>query len=150
MKGSQNIIINTAFGAFPIIMGYFKYIGALKSTLDYFLAVLAGIISFLILIVKRIWALDLAHFLYAIVYLFIVTFISTNPHLLGLNVLMLGLIILSRFYYGTCILDEKQNNKGFFTELNDIITEQYLKFNPWDYKFIGLFSISFYRFLKYV
>ena len=70
MKDSQNTVINTTFGAFPIIMSYFKYIGALKSKLDHSLAVLAGIISFLILIVKRIWAIDIAHFLYVFVYLF--------------------------------------------------------------------------------
>jgi len=148
MKDSQNTVINTTFGAFPIIMSYFKYIGALKSKLDHSLAVLAGIISFLILIVKRIWAIDIAHFLYVFVYLFTVTFLSINPHLLGLNVLMTGLIILSRYYYRTCILNTKQNNKGFFTELNDIIMER-TAFINWDYKFPTLFIFSIYRFFKY-
>jgi len=148
MKDSQNTVINTTFGAFPIIMGYFKYIGSLKSKLDHSLAFLAGIISFLILIVKHIWALDIAHFLYVFVYLFTVTFLSINPHLLGLNVLMIGLIILSRYYYRTCILNAKQNNKGFFTELNAIIMQKVPHPN-WDYKFSALFIFSIYRFLKY-
>ena len=74
MKDSYNTVLNTTFGAFPIIMGYFKYIGALKSKLDYLLAILATIISTIILFVKHIWALDIAHFLYVFVYLYIVSF----------------------------------------------------------------------------
>ena len=142
MKDSYNTVLNTTFGAFPIIMGYFKYIGALKSKLDYLLAILATIISTIILFVKHIWALDIAHFLYVFVYLYIVSFLSTNSYLLGLNVLMLVNIILSRFYYGECILNKKQKYKGFFVNLN-------LYFLNWDYKFPALLILSFYRFLKY-
>lgn len=143
MKDSHNIVINTTFGFFPIIMGYFKYIDVLKSKLDNLLAILAVIISTIILFIKDIWALDIAHFLYVFVYLYIVSFLSINSYLLGLNVLMIGLIILSRFYYGECILNKKQKYKGFFANLN-------LYFMNWDYKFPGLLILSFYRFLKYV
>ena len=108
MQVSQNTVINTTFSFFVGIMVYFKYVGILKSSLDYILAILALFISVLLLFFKSIWALDLAHFLYCVVYLFTVCFLSNNAYLLGLNVLMIGLIIFSRYYYGVCILNKKQ------------------------------------------
>ena len=121
MQLLQNTVINTTFGFFAGIMVYFKYIGILKSNLDHMLAVLAIFVSVLLLFFKSIWALDLAHFLYCVVYLFTVSFLSKNSYLLGLNVLMIGLIIFTRYYYGVCILNKKQKNKGFFTGINAIV-----------------------------
>ena len=117
MQLSQNTVINTTFGFFAGIMVYFKYVGILRSKLDDMLAILAVLISLLLLFFKSIWALDLAHFLYCVVYLFTVSFLSQNQYLIGLNVLMIGIIIFTRHYYGVCILNKKQNNQGFFYRL---------------------------------
>ena len=137
MQLLQNTVINTTFGFFAGIMVYFKYIGILKSNLDHMLAVLAIFVSVLLLFFKSIWALDLAHFLYCVVYLFTVSFLSKNSYLLGLNVLMIGLIIFTRYYYGVCILNKKQKNKGFFTGINAIV-KKYISFWNWDYIFPAL------------
>ena len=149
MQLSQNTVINTTFGFFAGIMVYFKYIGVLKSNLDHMLAVLAIFVSVLLLFFKSIWALDLAHFLYCVVYLFTVSFLSKNSYLLGLNVLMIGLIIFTRYYYGVCILNKKQKNKGFFTDLNSIV-KIYVSFWNWDYIFPLLFIVSSYKFIKHI
>lgn len=149
MQLSQNTVINTTFGFFAGIMVYFKYIGILKSNLDHMLAVLAIFVSVLLLFFKSIWALDLAHFLYCVVYLFTVSFLSNNSYLLGLNILMIGLIIFTRYYYGVCILNKKQKNKGFFTGINAIV-KKYISFWNWDYIFPALFIVSSYKFIKHV
>tara|TARA_B100000925_G_scaffold181605_1_gene137073 strand:+ start:125 stop:574 length:450 start_codon:yes stop_codon:yes gene_type:complete len=149
MQLLQNTVINTTFGFFAGIMVYFKYIGILKSNLDHMLAVLAIFVSVLLLFFKSIWALDLAHFLYCVVYLFTVSFLSKNSYLLGLNVLMIGLIIFTRYYYGVCILNKKQKNKGFFTDLNSIV-KIYVSFWNWDYIFPLLFIVSSYKFIKHI
>ena len=149
MQVSQNTVINTTFGFFAGIMVYFKYIGILKSNLDHMLAVLAIFVSVLLLFFKSIWALDLAHFLYCVVYLFTVSFLSNNSYLLGLNILMIGLIIFTRYYYGICILNKKQNNQGFFTDLNDVV-KKYISIWNWDYIFPALFIVSSYKFIKHV
>ena len=149
MQLSQNTVINTTFGFFAGIMVYFKYIGILKSNLDHMLAVLAIFVSVLLLFFKSIWALDLAHFLYCVVYLFTVSFLSNNSYLLGLNILMIGLIIFTRYYYGVCILNKKQKNKGFFTDLNSIV-KIYVSFWNWDYIFPLLFIVSSYKFIKHI
>lgn len=149
MQVSQNTVINTTFSFFVGIMVYFKYVGILKSSLDYILAILALFISVLLLFFKSIWALDLAHFLYCVVYLFTVCFLSNNAYLLGLNALMIGLIIFSRYYYGVCILNKKQKGKGFFTGIN-VILKKYISFWNWDYIFPALFIVSSYKFIKHI
>lgn len=149
MQLSQNTVINTTFGFFAGIMVYFKYVGILRSKLDDMLAILAVLISLLLLFFKSIWALDLAHFLYCVVYLFTVSFLSQNQYLIGLNVLMIGIIIFTRHYYGVCILNKKQNNQGFFTDLNTIVKD-YISFWNWDYLFPMLFIVSFYKFIKHI
>ena len=149
MQVSQNTVINTTFGFFAGIMVYFKYIGILKSNLDHMLAVLAIFVSVLLLFFKSIWALDLAHFLYCVVYLFTVSFLSNNSDLLGLNILMIGLIIFTCYYYRICILNKKQNNQGFFTDLNDVV-KKYISIWNWDYIFPALFIVSSYKFIKHV
>ena len=149
MTLSEEIVINTSFTVFIILMIYFKYAGILKSNLDYFLATLAILISILLLFVKSVWAVDLAHFLYGFIYLFTVTFISKNIYLLALNALMNVLIILSRYYYGYCILNKKQNNKGIFFDLYAFL-QRHLIFLHGDFIFLSYFLISFYRFFKFL
>lgn len=149
MQLSQNTVINTTFGFFAGIMVYFKYVGILRSKLDHMLAILAVLISVLLLFFKSIWALDLAHFLYCVVYLFSVSFLSNNRYLLALNVLMIGIIIFTRYYYGICILNKKQNNKGFFTDINAVVKD-YISFWNWDYIFPSLFIVSSYKFIKHI
>lgn len=148
MTLSEEIVLNTCFTVFIILMIYFKYVGILKSNLDYFLAMLAILISILLLFIKSAWAVDLAHFLYGFIYLCIVTFISKNIYLLALNVLMVVLIILSRYYYGYCILNKKQNDVGFFYNLNTFIQRQIGYESLGDFIYLSYIVISLYRFFK--
>lgn len=147
MQLSQNMIINTNFTLFILIMICFKQSNILNSNLDHMLAILALFISLLLLFFKKIWLLDFAHFLY-ILYLFIVSFFSNNSYFLGLNILMIGFIIFTHYYYNICILIEKQNNQGYLLDLSNIIIDKYISFWNWDYIFPLLIIISCYKFIK--
>ena len=110
---------------------------------------MAILISVMIVLSKNNIILDIAHFLYCIVYLSLVTFISKNIYLLGLNIIMLLVILLTRYIFNTCILNEKQKGIGFFTELSDIISKNILFWN-WDYIFILFLIVSLGRFISLV
>jgi hypothetical protein len=146
MKEMQNVVINTTFSFYMFYMIYLNYTGLLKTKLDYYISLIAIVISVMIIISKNIIILDIGHFLYC-VYLFIITFISKNIYLLGLNILMLLVILFTRYYFNTCILNEKQNSKGFFTELNHTISK-YVVFWDWYYLYRLLLIISLGRFIK--
>mgnify|MGYP006239068183 CR=1 FL=1 len=128
-------------------MIYLNNIGGLKTKLDFFLSLMAIMISILLLVSKNIIILDFVHFLYAFVYLFTVSFISKNIYLLRLNILMLLVIIFTRYYFSNCILNQKQNNTGFFTDLNDVISK-YIVFWDWHYLYPLLLLVSIGRFIK--
>lgn len=147
MEKTKNIVINITFGFFMFYMIYLNNIGGLKTKLDFFLSLMAIMISILLLVSKNIIILDFVHFLYTFVYLFTVSFISKNIYLLGLNILMLLVIIFTRYYFSNCILNEKQNNTGFFTDLNDVISK-YIVFWDWHYLYPLLLLVSTGRFIK--
>ena len=118
---SSEKVIDITFSAFILFMIYFYFIRALKTTLDYILANLAIIISIIILFIKNNNIIDIAHFLYCVLYLLLVTFFSKNLYFLGLNILMITLILYSRKYYNICILGLQHNNIGFFASLSDLL-----------------------------
>ena len=147
MQESHNLVINITFFVFLVIMLFLNYNNFLESKLDFNLSILAIVISLMLLISKNNTVCDVAHFLYCFIYLFSVTFFSENLYLLALNVLMLTVIILTRYYFNGCLLSKKQNHSGFFVDLNDIV-KKYLFFWNWDYLFPIIGIISLIRFLK--
>ena len=146
MVVSENLIINIAFSVFILIMVYLNYYKLLKTNVGQCLSGLAIIISVMLLFFTNYNILDVAHFLYSNVYLVVVAFLSSNPYLLGLNILMLTFIISTRYYYKNCILESKRNNKGFFFKLFN-----YVKKNIWfwdtDYYYLVLLLVTCGRLL---
>ena len=138
----KNIIINTCFSFFIIIMVVFYRFNIIKNFTDKVLGFLAIICSSIVLFAKNNSLLDLSHFIYTVPSLLGVTFFSYNKYLLLLNVIMLFNIISTRYYYDSCILNEKQNNQGFFTDISG-----YLNIN-WDYVFPILFFVSLVKLLN--
>ena len=139
MDKYKDVIINTCFSFFFIIMLVFFRFNIIKTFTDKFLGFLAIICSIIVLFAKTNFLLDIGHFIYTAPYLLGVTFFSYNKYLLLLNVVMLFNIIFSRYYYDECILNDKQNNTGFFTDISD-----YLNLN-WDYVYLILFFVSLVR-----
>ena len=127
MNLTSNNAITIAFSFLIIIQLYFYMADILHTSLDYFVSILAILISLLLLLFDNNKLLDAAHFLYCVLYLFVVTLFSQNLYLLTLNAIMLVVIIASRVYYQNCILNIKQNNQGFFVNLNDTV-KKYLLF----------------------
>ena len=130
-----NIVINISFTALIAIMVGFYYFGIIKSLKDKFFAFLLLVVSFIQLFSKETYLLDISHFLYCGIYLILVAFISNNKYFLGLNLLMLFNIILSRLYYKGCILNTKQNNKGYFIDINKSVMKNF------DFSWTHIFSV---------
>ena len=149
MKLSENTVINITFSFLGLLMIYFNYMGSLKTKLDIYISYVGIIIAVIILLVKNTIMLDIAHFLYCVVFLYSITFVSTNKYLLGLNIVMLICIVFSRYYYGVCILNKKQNGVGFFHDLSDIIAK-YIPIWNWDYIFNLLLLVSAVRFIRLI
>lgn len=149
MKLSENTVINITFSFLGLLMIYFNYMGSLKTKLDIYISYVGIIIAVIILLVKNTIMLDIAHFLYCVVFLYSITFVSTNKYLLGLNIVMLISIVFSRYYYGVCILNKKQNGVGFFHDLSDIIAK-YIPIWNWDYIFNLLLLVSAVRFIRLI
>ena len=149
MTKSGDSLINVAFSIFIFLIAGFYYHNILNTNVDYFVAVVAIVSSIILLSSKSTRLLDVAHFLYCIVYLFLVTGFSHNSYLLGLNIVMLITIIVSRAYYKSCILNKKQHDTGFFININDIV-KKYFVLWKWDYIFPILLVISTWRFIKLV
>lgn len=149
MKLSQNSVINITFLVLGLLMIYFNYIGILKTKLDTYISYVGIITALIILLSKSSTILDIAHFLYCVVFLYSIAFVSNNTYLLGLNIVMLVCIIFSRYYYGVCILNKKQNGVGFFHDLSDTITK-YIPIWDWNYIFNLLLLISSFRFIRLI
>ena len=149
MKLSQNSVINISFLVLGLLMIYFNYIGILKTKLDTYISYVGIITALIILLSKSSTILDIAHFLYCVVFLYSIAFVSNNTYLLGLNIVMLVCIIFSRYYYGVCILNKKQNGVGFFHDLSDTITK-YIPIWDWNYIFNLLLLISSFRFIRLI
>ena len=149
MKQSENLVINTTFGFFIFYMIYLNYNSLLNSQVDFCMSILAIAISIMLLLSKNTVVLDISHFLYCLIYLFTVGFMSENSYLLGLNIVMISVIIFTRYYFNGCLLNEKQKHEGYFSDLNDKV-KKYLVFWNWDYlfPFVGLVSLGRFINLK--
>ena len=146
MKLTENSAIEITFLVLVLLMIYFNYMGFLKTKLDIYISYVGIITALIVLLVKNTTMIDIAHFLYC-VFLFFITFFSTNTYLLGLNIVILMCTIFSRYYYGVCILNNKQNNVGFFYNLAGVIAKLILN---WTYVFILLLLISSVRFVRLI
>lgn len=128
-------------------MIYLNYNGLLESQVDFYMSILAILISTMLLLSKNNVILDIAHFSYCLVYLFTVAFMSENNYLLGLNIVMISVIIFTRYYFNGCLLNKKQHHKGLLRDLNQMF-KKYLVFYNWDYLFPFIGIVSLVRFLK--
>lgn len=147
MKKSENLVVNTTFTILIFYMIYLNYNSLLNTQVDFCMSLLAISFSVMLLLSKNNVVLDVAHFLYCFVYLFTVSFISESTYLLGLNIVMISVIIFTRYYFNGCLLNAKQNHEGYFTDLNDKV-KKYLVFWNWDYLFPLIGIVSLIRFLK--
>ena len=147
MKQSENLVINITFGFFIVYMIYLNYNSLLITQVDFYMSILAILISVMLLLSKNHIILDVAQFLYCLVYLFTIAFMSENTYLLGLNIVMISVIIFTRYYFNGCLLNKKQNNKGLLRDLNAVV-KKYLVFYNWDYLFPLVGIVSLIRFLK--
>ena len=147
MEESVKLILNSSFICFLLIIIYFYYNNLIKDNVDKLASILAIIISLIQLVSKNIKILDISHFLFNIVYMFLVTFFSKNKYFLALNIIMLIITLITRYIYKICILNVKQNHKGFFASINNKL-KKYVKIWDFDYIFPLLLIINIYRFIK--
>jgi len=147
MKIPENIYMNVFFSLFIVIMIVFQYLGLLISNLDYIFAYSGSIMCILFIFVNNNKIIDLLHFLYCFVYLYAIALLSDNKYLLLLNIGMLANIMFSRYYYKSCILDNKQKHKGYFYDVNKNLKNLIPQWN-WDYVFFIAIIVSLINFLK--
>ena len=105
----SNIVLDVCFSFFIAFYVVMYYKGQLRRFLDKIFAILAIIISFIILFSKSNILTHIGHFLY-ITYLLVVTLFSKNTYILMLNIIMLATIPFTKLYYGECIIAKKSNN----------------------------------------
>ena len=139
---NPNTILNICFSAFIIIMGIFYKLGFIKNSFDYYCAFIAVSTSIIILFSKSIKFLNFAHFMYLGLYFLPMALFSKNIYFLSLNLLMLFNIILSRQYFNRCILNDKQNYKGFFYSISSTVYS-YVDWFP--YYVSALFIVTLIR-----
>jgi len=114
----KNILINITFSFLIIVLIIFYFYGITTDIYDQIASVVLIGVAVIILLSKNNSILDIAHFLYCAVCIPYIAIFSKNKHLLILNILMLVVIIFTRYYYKKCILNEKQNDEGFCTDLS--------------------------------
>lgn len=139
---NSNFILKLTFSAFIIIMLIFYKFDLLKTKLDIFFAISAIVTSLLILFTDNYHLIDFAHFSYNCFFIIPVAFFSKNKYLLSLNALIIFNTMISRFYYNTCLLNEKQNYKGLTFNLSS-----YIDFN-WDYVYLFILAVNIFRVSK--
>lgn len=114
----QNILINTAFTGLILVLILFYYYGITTNMYDKIVSLVLILISLIILFSKNVTLLDTAHFLFCAVCLPYIAVFSKNTYFLRANIIILITIIFSRHYYKKCILNDKQDNKGFCADLS--------------------------------
>jgi hypothetical protein len=136
-------IVNFTFAMFIIIISFFYYNGILKTNLDYLLGIIAVIISVIIIFIKTELLMDFTHFMYCI-YLILVSILSGNTYLLGLNVIMFFNIIISRHVYCGCLLAKQHKSHRSFSSISDFL-DKHLFLWDWKYIYPALMLLSFIR-----
>lgn len=145
MLSSGEYIVDFCYMFFIVLSIYFYYNGIYKTKLDYILGILAIIIGLLVVFFRKKINLIFAHVFYSI-YLVLVTLFSNNYYLLGLNVIMLINIILTRYFYDGCLL-VKMREKISIDAVNYIIDIVFNYVNG-DYYYLTLLFVSMYRLLN--
>jgi len=137
------VLMDIAFTLFIILHLFLMNEKIVKTRIDKLLSI-GGIILSLIILISLAYCniplLDIGHFMYCGLYLPIASIFSKNKQILLLNIVMLGTIISSRYYYKGCLMSQVQKNKGYFTELNH-------SFNlNWWYIFPLLLAITIFNY----
>jgi hypothetical protein len=132
---NKRFVINIGFSSFLLSMLAMKYFNKLNSNLDYFLAFIAIISSIIVLTSENPKLIDLAHFSCCGVFIPLISLFSNNIYLLVLNIIYTAIIIGTRYFFSECLLNTKQDNKGYFVDLNSDIKEKLGIFWNWNYIF---------------
>ena len=136
-----NIVLDVCFSFFIAFYVVMYYKGQLRRYLDKIFAILAIIISFIILFSKSNMLTHIGHFLY-MTYLLVVALFSKNTYILMLNIIMLVIIPFTRVYYGECIIAKKSNNITLLPAIEKMITPLFISIGLYEIMLI----ISFYNF----
>jgi hypothetical protein len=135
----DTLLINICFNASIIVMILFYYYNLIRSTYDIVLVIIVLITSVFILYSVNIHMLDIGHMLFNIGVIINIAIFSKNPYFLLLNIIIICITFASRKYYGYCILNKMQKNKGFFTEISSMIKMD------WDYIYMLILFTTVYR-----
>tara|TARA_X000000368_G_scaffold387684_1_gene348628 strand:+ start:692 stop:1159 length:468 start_codon:yes stop_codon:yes gene_type:complete len=134
--------IDISFIALIIILVLFYIFNIIKTKSDYFFATIGLLISLMILISNSTYIIDIAHFFLFLGYLIPIAIVSKNKNLLILNTFVTSLVLFSRQYHGECILNVRQKQEGYFSNLSGELDLD------WDILLTILFGISTYRLVK--
>ena len=137
-------LVYIAFVLFPSLTILGAVLGFLSSPTEHFFVFMSILVSVLILGFDGGVPNDVGHFLYCGAYLLGVTFLSCSQYLLALNVAMILCIMATRYYFGVCLLNKKQKNKGFFTSVNKRLKEA-LPVWDWEYIYPVILVICLFR-----
>lgn len=94
-----------------------------KYTSDIYLLLLLLVSSILLLVSQNCYMFDCAHFLF-MAYLYLVSIFSNNIYLLFLNICIFVVIIISRYYYKFCVLNNKLQCTGPFEKFNKYVNHK--------------------------
>lgn len=145
MKIPGEYVIDICYIFFIAISIYFFYIGIYETDLDYVLGTMAIITGLIVVPLRNYVHLIFGHMFYFI-YLTTTSIFSNNKYLLGLNVVMLTNIILSRYFYSGCLLIKMRNNDLSNTFSDGISSISY--YLNGNYLYPSLLGISTYRLIN--
>lgn len=144
MQNCENgqMFIDISFITLIIILVLFYIFNIIKTKSDYFFATIGLLLSLMILISNSSSIIDIAHFFLFLGYLIPIAIVSKNKNLLILNTFMTIVVLFSRQYHGECILNVRQKQEGYFSNLSGELELD------WDMLLTVLFGISTYRLVK--
>jgi hypothetical protein len=144
MQNCENgqMFIDISFITLIIILVLFYIFNIIKTKSDYFFATIGLLLSLMILISNSSSIIDIAHFFLFLGYLIPIAIVSKNKNLLILNTFMTIAVLFSRQYHGECILNVRQKQEGYFSNLSGELELD------WDMLLTVLFGISTYRLVK--
>jgi hypothetical protein len=115
---NEFVFINIVFSILMLIIGIMLFLNVIRNKLDKYVAYILLLSSFCLVFSHNPNIIDFTHFSFMMCIYFVSLF-SNNIHLLILNLIILIVIILSRKYFGQCILNKKQNKNNIFKWIND-------------------------------
>ena len=75
------------------------------------------------LLINNPYVIDATHLLFMFS-IFAISLVSYNKFILLLNIVIVIIIVLSRLYFGHCVINIKQKGKGTFLKINKIINNK--------------------------